>query len=144
MKKNIKNRLFHQEKEGFEVSLTPLLDTVLVLLMIFILAIPTLDHVLKISLPKGERGIAMKKKDTDYFCFAINQYGSILLKNKREILLVELLREIEKQDLQKKNKYLSIVIFSDKDVLFEKIAAVMSAIRDKMGAIDIYVKTKKI
>jgi biopolymer transport protein ExbD len=133
-----------KQYHGFEISLTPLLDTVLVLLMIFILAIPGLEQVLKISLPKANTTDVIKKKDTSVFCFAINQYGKLFLKNKKEVYEKELIKAINAEMSLNTYPYMSIVLFADKDVLFDTVMRTVTVIKKETGVKDIYVKTKKI
>lgn len=144
MKRRLSSRFLQKERQSFEISLTPLLDTVLVLLMIFILAIPGLEQVLKISLPKSEVSDVIKKKDTAIFCFAINQYGKLFLKDKREVIEAELLQAIKNAEKERKEKYFSVIVFADKDVLFDTVMKSIAHIRKNTGVEELYVKTKKI
>ena len=144
MKRRLSSRFLQKGQQSFEISLTPLLDTVLVLLMIFILAIPGLEQVLKISLPKSEVSDVIKKKDTAVFCFAINQYGKLFLKNKREVVETELLQAIKNAEKERKEKYFSVIVFADKDVLLDTVMKSVARIRKNTGVEELYVKTKKI
>lgn len=144
MKRRLSSRFLQKSQQSFEISLTPLLDTVLVLLMIFILAIPGLEQVLKISLPKSEVSDVIKKKDTAIFCFAINQYGKLFLKDKREVVEAELLQAIKNAEKERKEKYFSVIVFADKDVLFDTVMKSIAHIRKNTGVEELYVKTKKI
>ncbi len=144
MKRRLSSRFLQKSQQPFEISLTPLLDTVLVLLMIFILAIPGLEQVLKISLPKSGISDVIKKKDTAIFCFAINQYGKLFLKDKREVVEAELLQAIKNAEKERKEKYFSVIVFADKDVLFDTVMKSITHIRKNTGVEELYVKTKKI
>lgn len=144
MKRKLSARFFQKSSQSFEISLTPLLDTVLVLLMIFILAIPGLEQVLKISLPKAEVTDVISKKDTTTFCFAINQYGKLFLKNKKEVSQRELVDAIRRAFKERRERFFSIVVFADKDVLFDTVMKTIATIRKETGVEDLYVKTKKI
>lgn len=129
------------EDDNIEVSLTPLIDTVLVLLIVFILVSPHLDEALKIYLPSSKSSVLVEKENT--FCFAVNQHGKIFLKNRTAVALNELIRELKvyKNDHSKGEK--KVVLFADKDLLLHQITEIVDAIY-AIGITNVYIKTKKI
>lgn len=139
----MKNFFFNNDESDFlEISLTPLIDTVLVLLIIFILVSPSLEHALKISLPQTKYDQKKIKNKSHYCCIAINQHGKIFLKNKQLISLNTLLEKLKKE--KEEIKETEVIIYGDKDLLFEKVIEIIDAIKKKSGIEKIYVKTKKI
>jgi biopolymer transport protein ExbD len=135
MKKN--NILF--EDENIEVSLTPLIDTVLVLLIVFILASPHLEQALKIYLPSTISNQMIEKNS--YFCIAINQHGKIFLKNQEEISLKNLIIKIK--EYKKSTDKPTVLLFADKDLLLHQITDIMDTIYT-VGIENILIKSKKI
>jgi biopolymer transport protein ExbD len=132
-----KNILF--EEENIEVSLTPLIDTVLVLLIVFILVSPQLEQALKIYLPSGKSGNFIKKNS--FFCIAINQHGKIFLKNQQKVDKNELMIKIK--EYKKLNEKTTIILFADKDLLLHQITDIIDEIY-KIGIQNVLIKTKKI
>lgn len=137
MKKN--NILF--EEENIEISLTPLIDTVLVLLIVFILSSSNLEQILKIYLPHGNNRAKIEIEKDNYFCIAMNQYGKIFLKNKEEITIKKLISKLE--EYKKNNKNTSIIFFADKDLLLYQITDIINEIYN-IGIVNVCIKTKKI
>lgn len=135
MKKN--NILF--EEENIEISLTPLIDTVLVLLIVFILVSPQLEQALKIYLPTAQSSNFIKKNS--YFCIAINQHGKIFLKNQQEIHIKELIIKIK--EYKKSTEKTTIILFADKDLLLHQITYIIDEIY-AIGIQNVLIKTKKI
>jgi biopolymer transport protein TolR len=135
MKKN--NILF--EEENIEVSLTPLIDTVLVLLIVFILASPHLEQALKIYLPGTESNQIIEKDS--YFCIAINQHGKLFLKNQEEITINNLIIKIN--EYKKKTNKPMIILFADKHLLVEQITNIIDKIYTT-GINNVLLKSKKI
>lgn len=135
-----KKKISFLEEESIEVSLTPLIDTVLVLLIVFIMVSPVLENALKISLPqvKNEYKIATD----DCFCFAINQYGKLFLKNKEQTSKEFLSKKINEEKV--KNKKILVVLFADKDLLLETVIDLIDYIKKETGIENVYIKTKKI
>ena len=50
----INKKMYHRQVSAPKITLTPLIDTALVLLVIFMVATPMMRHAIKVDLPKGE------------------------------------------------------------------------------------------
>jgi biopolymer transport protein ExbD len=121
-----------------EVSLTPLIDTVLVLLIVFIAATPVINQSIKVSLPNGY--LNEYKDSKNDICFAMDQYGFIYNIKKEKIDLEKVKLEIEKNI---KNIDTSVIIFVDQDALSGKLIELIDLIKIT-GIKNVYCKTKKI
>ncbi len=134
-----KNSILYEE-DNIEVSLTPLIDTVLVLLIVFILGSSNLEQILKIYVPSFSSNTSTVEKDS-YFCIAINQHGKIYLKNREEISIKKLIEKIK--EYKKKTDTPRIIFFADKDLLLYQITDIINEIYT-IGIDNICIKTKKI
>lgn len=127
------------EDENIEVSLTPLIDTVLVLLIVFILASSNLEQALKIYLPASNSNQIIEKNTI--FCIAINQHGKLFLKNQEEITPTNLMIKIK--EYKKIIAQPTVVLFADKDLLLYQITDIINEIYN-IGISNVCIKTKKI
>lgn len=129
---------WHDEEINKEISLTPLIDTVLVLLIVFIAATPVIHNSFKVSLPDGVSCETYSKKNA--LPFAIDQYGRIYDSNKKIISLKQL-DEYWFTINDKKN--ISVVFFVDKDASCNILIQCIDICK-KNGINHVYCKTKKI
>jgi len=120
------------ENEGGELSeinVTPLVDVMLVLLIVFIVTAPLLTQVVKVKLPKTEQTEPMPDKHVAIL--AVTAAGEALLDDKT-IPLANL--ETELKALQTRNPDISVQLQADKAAVFESVAKVMaSAQRSGIG-----------
>ena len=126
------------EDDNFEVSLTPLIDTVLVLLIIFMISTPVVQNMIKISLPVGINSETENKKKT--LAFAVDQYGRIYDKNKIILGISDFKKILEENN---ESNFQNIVFFVDKDALCGNLIELMDTVKD-LGIKNVYFKTKKI
>jgi biopolymer transport protein ExbD len=133
-----KNNIFSDE-ENIEISLTPLIDTTLVLLVVFILVSPQFEHILKIYIPSATTVASVERND--YFCIAINQHGILFTKNKEKKTIQELKRLL----LLYKEKHPKgvVVLFADKDLLLHQVTSIVDSIYS-IGIDNVSIKAKKI
>jgi len=129
---------FFDNEISSEVSLTPLIDTVLVLLIVFIAATPIINQSIKVSLPSGYSNEYKDSKND--ICFAIDQYGFIYNSKKEKINLEKVKLEIEKNI---KNNDTSVIIFSDQDASSGELIKLIDIVK-VTGIKNVYCKTKKI
>jgi biopolymer transport protein TolR len=116
-----------------EISLTPLIDTALVLLVIFMVATPVMQNSIKVDLPKGQsqeaKGIAQDivvhiafspedKKET------ISLNGEVV---KKEMIVLE----IEKKTANKKDA--TVYVNGDSNAPYRAIAEIVDRIKYTAG-----------
>jgi biopolymer transport protein TolR len=123
---------FPNEDEGGEMSdinVTPLVDVMLVLLVVFIVTAPLLTQVVKVKLPKTEQ--TEPTPDKHVAILAVTASGEALLDDK-PIPLANL--EAELKALQERDPDISVQLQADKAAVFESVAKVMaSAQRSGVG-----------
>ena len=131
MKKNYKSR-----KSISEINVTPFVDVMLVLLIIFMVTAPLLTAGIKINLP--ESSSVLKNEKNDPVTVSMNSKGEIYIQKKK----------ISPNDLVKKlialrgqNKDLKIYIKGDKNLNYGKIMDLMSFI-NKSGFKKVALVTK--
>ncbi len=113
------------EEEGGEMSeinVTPLVDVMLVLLVVFIVTAPLLTQVVKVKLPKTEQ--TEPAPDKHVAILAVTAGGEVQLDDKT-IPLPNL--EGELKALQERDPDISIQLQADRAALFESVAKVMAS-----------------
>ncbi|MDM0046336.1 biopolymer transporter ExbD [Variovorax dokdonensis] len=108
-----------------EINMTPLVDVMLVLLIIFIITVPVMKHAVNIDLPRASSERELTKPETIQFSVAAD--GTYYW-NERTISDAELptlLAAAAAQDPQPE-----LHIRGDKAVRYERIALAMSAARE--------------
>ena len=116
---------FPSEDEGGEMSeinVTPLVDVMLVLLVVFIVTAPLLTQVIKVKLPKTEQ--TEPTPDKHVAILAVTASGEALLDDKA-VSLTSL--EAELKTLQEHDPDISVQLQADKAVVFESVAKVMAS-----------------
>ena len=106
-----------------EINVTPFVDVMLVLLIIFMITAPLLTTGIKVNLPKSTANQISEKKEP--ITITINKKGDIYLQNKKMDTkkLINKLSELKKQD-----KDLKIYIRGDRDINYGKIMKIMGEI----------------
>lgn len=105
-----------------DINVTPMVDVMLVLLVIFILAAPLLNHAVKLDLPKANAEVLVKQENMISISFAADgkvYWDAELLDLKG---VEERLASVSKLAMQPE-----IVLRADKDTRFEIIAKVMAS-----------------
>jgi len=126
------NRLSIQDAPISDINMTPLIDVMLVLLVIFILTAPLLTHSIQVQLPKNSpppaNGPAVidKKENVQ---ITINAKGNIYWENEA-VDLNQLQARYQKLFYQ--NKSATIQIRADEKVAYEWVAKTM-ALAQKQG-----------
>lgn len=110
-----------------EINVTPLVDVMLVLLVVFIVTAPLLTQAVKVDLPKTEKTDPVDEKDLA--TIAIDAQGRIVLNDRPQALenLEEVLRS-----LQAANPALTVQFQADQAVAYGRVAEVM-ALAHKAG-----------
>ena len=131
MKKNYKKR-----KSISEINVTPFVDVMLVLLIIFMVTAPLLTAGIKVNLP--ESSSILKNEKNDPVTVTINSKGEIFLQKKKFSAdgLIKKLKALKSQ-----NKDLKIYIKGDKKLNYGKVMDLMSFI-NKSGFKKVALVTK--
>jgi len=126
MSMNVSN---DEDSELSEINVTPLVDVMLVLLVVFIVTAPLLTQVVRVKLPKTEQ--TEPAPDQHVAILSVQVDGQALLDDKPVAL--EAL-EAELKALQAKDPEISLQLQADRAAVFEAVAKVMaSAQRSGIG-----------
>tara|TARA_B100000035_G_scaffold67322_1_gene55010 strand:- start:399 stop:800 length:402 start_codon:yes stop_codon:yes gene_type:complete len=131
LKKNYKSR-----KSISEINVTPFVDVMLVLLIIFMVTAPLLTAGIKINLP--ESASILKNEKNDPVTISMNSKGEIYIQ-KKKISPENLIKKLTA--LRGQNKDLKIYIKGDKNLNYGKIMDLMSFI-NKSGFKKVALVTK--
>ena len=131
MKKN-----YHSRKSISEINVTPFVDVMLVLLIIFMVTAPLLTAGIKINLP--ESASVLKNEKNDPVTVSMNSKGDIYIQ-KKKISPDDLIKRLIA--LKGQNKDLKIYIKGDKNLNYGKIMDLMSFI-NKSGFKKVALVTK--
>tara|TARA_B100000287_G_scaffold315092_1_gene298658 strand:+ start:158 stop:559 length:402 start_codon:yes stop_codon:yes gene_type:complete len=131
LKKNYKSR-----KSISEINVTPFVDVMLVLLIIFMVTAPLLTAGIKINLP--ESASILKNEKNDPVTVSMNSKGEIYIQ-KKKISPESLIKKLTA--LKGQNKDLKIYIKGDKNLNYGKIMDLMSFI-NKSGFKKVALVTK--
>ena len=131
MKKN-----YHSRKSISEINVTPFVDVMLVLLIIFMVTAPLLTAGIKINLP--ESASVLKNEKSDPVTVSMNSKGEIYIQ-KKKISPDDLIKRLIA--LKGQNKDLKIYIKGDKNLNYGKIMDLMSFI-NKSGFKKVALVTK--
>jgi len=131
LKKNYKSR-----KSISEINVTPFVDVMLVLLIIFMVTAPLLTAGIKINLP--ESASILKNEKNDPVTVSMNSKGEIYIQ-KKKISPENLIKKLTA--LKGQNKDLKIYIKGDKKLNYGKIMDLMSFI-NKSGFKKVALVTK--
>ncbi len=105
-----------------EINMTPLVDVMLVLLIIFIITIPVMKHAVNVDLPRATNQPQDAKPET--ICLSVDAKGTYYWNDARieDANLPALLKE-----QAAKNPQPDLHIRGDKDVRYERVAQAMAA-----------------
>ncbi|MDP2180224.1 ExbD/TolR family protein [Methylicorpusculum sp.] len=108
--------------EMSEINVTPLVDVMLVLLVVFIVTAPLLTQVVKVKLPKTEQ--TEPTPDKHVAILAVTASGEAMLDDK-QVPLPKL--ESELKALQERDPDISVQLQADRAAVFESVAKVMAS-----------------
>lgn len=107
-----------------EINVTPLVDVMLVLLIVFIITAPLLMQAVKINLPKTAPAAAVT--DTRTLQISVDAAGKLYL-DRREITLAEL--EPELRQLKAKHQDIAIQLHADDHAYYGQVAKVLALVQ---------------
>ncbi|HTH94677.1 MAG TPA: biopolymer transporter ExbD [Rhodocyclaceae bacterium] len=108
-----------------EINMTPLVDVMLVLLIIFIVCAPLMTQAIKVDLPQVSAAPVDQKPET--INLAIKADGQTFW-NSEPVSDAQLKNRLESSSQQQPQP--EVHMSADKDVRYEKVAQVMGAARD--------------
>ena len=120
MKKNQKFK-----KTMSDINVTPFVDVMLVLLIIFMVTAPLLTSGIKINLPESSAVLKNEKKDP--VTVSINSKGEIFIQ-KKKFSKEQLIKKLSV--LKKNNKNLKIYIKGDKKLDYGRVMDLMNLINN--------------
>ena len=105
-----------------EINMTPMVDIMLVLLIIFIITVPVLKHAVNVDLPRATNTPQTVKPET--FTLSVNADGGYFL-NQTRVSDTELAVQLQQAAAQ--NPPPDLHIRGDKAVRYERVAQAMAA-----------------
>jgi len=114
---------FRNKRTISEINVTPFVDVMLVLLIIFMVTAPLLSSGIKINLPESSSVLKNEKKDP--VTVSINSKGEIFIQ-KKKFSKDQLIKKLSL--LKKNNQNLKIYIKGDKKLDYGKVMDLMNLI----------------
>ena len=114
---------FRNKRTISEINVTPFVDVMLVLLIIFMVTAPLLTSGIKINLPESSSVLKNEKKDP--VTVSINSKGEIFIQ-KKKFSKAQLIQKLSL--LKKNNQNLKIYIKGDKKLDYGKVMDLMNLI----------------
>jgi biopolymer transport protein TolR len=116
-----------------QINVTPLVDVMLVLLIIFMVAAPVIQQGVELELPRET--ITPLEGEGEQFIVSVNKDGKVFIGSNNEVAVKDLGGRVKGIISQRKDK--RVFIRADKRVTYGEVMAVMAAIRragvDKVG-----------
>jgi biopolymer transport protein TolR len=112
----------NNNQQEVQINITPLVDVLLVLLIIFMVTAPMIQSGVNINLPKTKKA-ASAQQSKKSIVVAITKSGKIHV-DKKVVSLDTLLQNVD--DLSAKDKTQVIQVKGDKDLAYDKIFQVMN------------------
>lgn len=115
---------FQDDSELSEINMTPLVDVMLVLLIIFMLTVPVITDAVHVNLPQASMAPAPAKPDT--IALSVDANGQLFW-NKEAINLEQLATRL--QPLASLPEQPELQLRGDKAVPYDKVAQVMATVQ---------------
>ena len=115
----------NRKKAISEINVTPFVDVMLVLLIIFMVTAPLLTSGIKINLPESSSILKNEKKEP--VTISLNKKGKIFI-NKKVFTTQKLITKLKA--LEKVNKNLKIYVKADKSINYGKVMDLMTVINN--------------
>ncbi len=117
---------FEQQDEVIsEINMTPLVDVMLVLLIIFIITVPVLTHSVQVELPRASNSPADNKPST--IMLSVNAKGEVFW-NDQQVTATELEAKLAVAASAKPQP--DIQLRGDKTVAYEHVVKTMAAVQN--------------
>lgn len=109
-----------------EINVTPLVDVMLVLLIIFMVTAPMMQEGISVELPQARGSSIDKKSQVEEFVIAVAREGSVFVNDKpvEESKLVETILAAKE-----KNPATEVYLRADKEVPYGTVVRIMAALR---------------
>ncbi|MDX1950306.1 MAG: protein TolR [Rickettsiales bacterium] len=127
VRKNSGKRTRRRKVMMSEINVTPMVDVMLVLLIIFMVTAPLMATGIKVNLPESNVSQLENKKEEEPIQVLVDKEGGIWIQ-KSKVLLTDLsvkLKEVTKQNMQAQ-----IFIRGDKDTSYGTVISAISAINE--------------
>ena len=111
----------NDDGEMSEINVTPLVDVMLVLLVVFIVTAPLLTQVVRVKLPKTEQ--TEPAPDQHIATLSVTNTGQALL-DERPVAIENL--ETELKVLQEKDPEISLQLQADRTAVFDSVAKILA------------------
>jgi biopolymer transport protein ExbD len=111
----------NDDGEMSEINVTPLVDVMLVLLVVFIVTAPLLTQVVRVKLPKTEQ--TEPAPDQHITILSVTGTGQAML-DERPVAIESL--EAELKALQEKDPDINLQLQADRAAVFESVAKIMA------------------
>lgn len=115
---------FQDDSELSEINMTPLVDVMLVLLIIFMLTVPVITDAVHVNLPQASSQASEQKPDTIHL--SVDAQGQLFW-NKEAISLSDLGTRLQPLALLPEQPELQLR--GDKAVAYDKVAQVMATVQ---------------
>ena len=112
----------HTDEVMHEINMTPLVDVMLVLLIIFIITVPVMKHAVNIDLPRASNAASVSKPDT--LRLGIDAQGRYFL---NDMPVPDEALSPRLQAVAAQNPQPDLHIRGDKAVRYERVAQAMAA-----------------
>jgi biopolymer transport protein TolR len=109
-----------------EINVTPLVDVMLVLLIIFMVTAPMMQEGISVDLPQAKGQEITRKPDVQELIISVSHGGKIFV-NENEIAEDKLAQHILEQE--KKSKSTNVYLRADKSVPYGTVVRIMAALR---------------
>ncbi|VEF00649.1 ExbD protein [Neisseria canis] len=110
-----------------DMNVTPLVDVMLVLLIVFMITMPVLTHSIPIQLPTASEAAKPKDEPKEPLRLAIDVKGKYVL-GEKETPLADL--DDALKEAKTKNDNVVLAIDADKDVSYDAVAQALNAAKD--------------
>lgn len=134
-----KKRLRRRERHILtDISMTPLIDTVLVLLVIFMVATPVVQHAIKVSLPSAKMADALQQQSVQEAVIYINKDNELYFNN-THITMSELTEHLKNMSAGEQR----VLVHADQGVPYGKVVELVDVIKWMGGVKYVALATQK-